>query len=162
MSTERQRIESLRSRSTNTLLAELARKAERLVDRPSVTVHYLKKPRSSGGREYATYRSEKSGHAIVGSIDSQMLKAFGSALGRKNAVLIGEEVLDSLWKRMKHRVCEEYDVCGKFKPSDPNFYMAIYAIMRRGQHPDLWDLLAIVVALAIRYGPEWMCGCSTR
>ena len=161
---DRQRLQSLRSRSTKRLLTELARKAGHLAEQSESTVHwrYAKRARSGHGREYATYHSEKSGSSNVGSIDSQMLKAFSSALGKRNPVLSGDEVLETLWRRIKHRVCEEWDLCAKFKPSDPNFYMAVYAIARRGQPLEMVDLYAIVVALALRYGPDWMCGCSKR
>jgi hypothetical protein len=93
-------------------------------------------------------------------VDAEMLETLGAALRGKPSVKLGKTVLQILWERVRERVCDEWDLCRKFKAGDAGFVLALWNVIRRGRPVTEWDLYLIIAVLAVRMGPEWMCKCS--
>lgn len=91
-----------------------------------------------------------------------MLQSFREALGKKPSVAVGKTLFETLWDRVRDKVCDEWDLCNKFKPSDPGFLLGLWAVVKRGQPFGESDIYVIVAVLAARMGPERMCGCSKQ
>jgi hypothetical protein len=153
-------LASLMRRSDKQLYLMLAHEFARTAKTPKdhVTVRYHR----SFFREKIGTRLKRSNVFSSFWIDEPMLAVFRAALGKKPSVTLGKTLFEELWAGFREKVCDEWNLCKKFKPSDPGFLLGLWAILKRGQPLGESDLYIIIAVLAVRLGPEWMCECSKR
>lgn len=145
-----QYVKHLQRQGTRQLYLSLSRQAAH-VARRGTEVHR----KSSSGR-FTEPLSEAS------TIDTSMLSDLASALHGKVGEDDGEQLFEAIWRRIKRRVCDDFDLCNKWQGGDPGLALAILNFIARGQPITDHTALVLVIVLAMRLGPEWMCDCSRR
>jgi hypothetical protein len=161
-------VKHLRRQSTEQLYLSLSRQLVHSA-RQNVIVH--RKARSGkfyhlwtdSDREVSIAHKRSEPYSEAATIDLSMLQSLRSALRNEVSADNGEELFETLWRRMKRRVCDDFDLCNKWQGGDAGLIIALLMFLRRGQ-PVVGDdaALVFVIVLAVRMGPEWMCGCSRR
>jgi hypothetical protein len=171
-----QRIKQLQRESTSRLYLSLSRKAAQSARDSYITHRTYKKT----GREQDLWRSPainhmrsepsgrifktfpKKAYSEPATIDSSMLKDLTSALRGKASEETGERLFRAIWRRIQKNVCDDFDLCNKWQGGDAGLTLALWNFIMRGMPMVDHGVLTIVIVLAMRMGPEWMCGCSKR
>jgi hypothetical protein len=163
-------IEKLKKRSSSELFMALARQSSASAQyRKAHHVDRVFASRDSGEGSSSRRKDSKSGKILRyersvrgGHIDSSMLDALGDALQSKPSPRGGQVILKSLWERAKDKICDDLDICEKFRASDPGLILGIWSVLMRGRPSFEGHLYLIVAVLAVRFGPDWMCDCAGR
>jgi hypothetical protein len=153
----RNKLARLRRRSDKELYLQLSSYMSRV---PSSTQHN-RFVQNLYDKKAATIVRHERERATYMRVDAEMLETLGAALRGKPSVKLGKTILEVLWERIRERVCDDWDLCRKFRP-DTGFILALWAILKRGQPFGESDIYMVVAVLAARMGPEWMCKCSKR
>jgi hypothetical protein len=91
-----------------------------------------------------------------------MLTALKNILRKKPVVETGQTIFKMLWIRLKSKVCDDWNLCEKWKPSDPALILALWLFIRRNQPVSEHNILLVFTILLVRLGPETLCDCSNR
>lgn len=152
-----EQLARLRRKSTKELCLRLSREAAKV----SVAKGHYVKAIYAHAEKGGPAKKEKAAF-FSSSIDTSTLATLREALKGKVSEAQGERILETIWARVRKKVCDKWDLCKRFKPSDPNLILALWTFLRRGQPLAESDLYLLVAVLAMRMGPEWMCRCSKR
>jgi hypothetical protein len=168
----RQEVKRLQRRSTEELLLSLSRQAVRSARQNTATFERARAGRFSDAdlkrKGIKAYRKTADGHKVSkrfsepATIDVTMLRGLGSALHGEVSVDNGEKLFNTLWMRIRRRVCQEWDLCNKINRADSALALRLIDFLQKGAAPSEHQLIATLVILALRMGPAWMCDCGKK
>jgi hypothetical protein len=167
----RQEVKRFQRRSTDELYLYISRQASRSKRQNTITYRKAKSggfsERRAGSKrkdiQIHTKRSEagriSESRSEAAAIDSSMLRDLRSALRGEASVDDGEQTFNTLWRRLRRRVCEDWDLCDKIKRGDGGLIWKLIEFLQKGTQPSQHQLIIALVIAAFRMGPQWMCDC---
>lgn len=143
----RREIQSLQKRSNVQLNRRLVAEGQRIAK------HYV-------GAIYATRGDgrdvRRKPRDLTFRIDNSMLTNLRRAC-RRDEVPDPDDLLETIWDELRVKICDEYDLCSKFKRGE--VLLDIIQIAVAGLPAPLYKIVASAVILGFRRGPKWMCNC---
>jgi len=169
-----QQVKRLQHQSTEQLFLSLSRQAFRrarlneVVRKKAKSGGYSGPRKGSDRKEFRVYRKSANGgifsksHPEATTIDLSMLRNLRAALLGEVSAENGEEIFNTVWERLRRKVCDDWNLCDKLKIADAGLSLKLINFLIKGAPPSQHQMIAAVVVLAFRMGPNWMCDCGGK